>query len=152
MAAYVISDIHGQYDMFMDLLDKIKFGNSDSLYVIGDILDRGPHPVKTLRKLMKMPNAICLMGNHELMALNCLKFLKKEIADISIEKLDEEMLDKLVTWQYNGSKSTIEEYRHLNPEIKQDIIEESAVVWLILFLFAGNYYLKMNIFQKVGIE
>ena len=32
----------------------------------------------------------------------------KEITDMSIEELDEEMLDNLVTWQYNGSKSTID--------------------------------------------
>ena len=56
MATYVISDIHGQYDMFMDLLEKISLQDSDTLYILGDILDRGPHPVKTLRKLMRMPN------------------------------------------------------------------------------------------------
>ena len=43
-----------------------------------------------------MPNAICIVGNHELMALECLEFLMKEITDMSIEELDEEMLDQLV--------------------------------------------------------
>ena len=56
---------------------------------------------------MEMPNARCLVGNHEIMALNCLEFLMKEITDMSIEELDEKILDNLVTWQYNGSKSTI---------------------------------------------
>ena len=66
-----------------------------------------PHD-KVLKKLMEMPNAICIVGNHELMALECLEFLMKEITDMSIEELDEEMLDNLVTWQFNGSKSTID--------------------------------------------
>ena len=44
------------------------------------------------------------------MALECLEFLMKEITDMSIEELDEEMLDNMVTWQYNGSKSTIDEF------------------------------------------
>ena len=57
IATYVISDIHGQYDMFMEVLDKIKFKDTDTLYILGDILDRGPHPIKTIRKLMEMPNA-----------------------------------------------------------------------------------------------
>lgn len=104
MATYVISDIHGQYDMFIELLDKIQFQNTDTLYILGDILDRGPHPIKTLMKLMEMPNVICIVGNHEYMALECLEFLMKEITDMSIEELDEKMLDNLVTWQYNGSK------------------------------------------------
>jgi serine/threonine protein phosphatase 1 len=43
-----MSDIHGQYDMFMELLDKIKLKEIDTLYILGDVLDRGPHPIKTL--------------------------------------------------------------------------------------------------------
>ena len=123
MATYVISDIHGQYDMFMELIDKIDLKQTDTLYVLGDILDRGPHPIKVLKKLMEMPNAICIVGNHEFMALECLEFLMKEITDMSLEELDEEMLDNLVTWQYNGSKSTIDEFSKLESDEKQDVID-----------------------------
>ena len=123
IATYVISDIHGQYDMFMELIDKIDLKQTDTLYVLGDILDRGPHPIKVLKKLMEMPNAICIVGNHELMALECLEFLMKEITDMSIEELDEEMLDNLVTWQFNGGKSTIDEFSELGSDEKQDIID-----------------------------
>lgn len=120
---YVVSDIHGEYNKLIDLLDKIKLKETDTLYVLGDILDRGPHPIKTLRKLMNMPNVICMVGNHELMALICLEFLMKEITDMSIEELDEEMLDNLVTWQVNGSKSTINEFNQLDVKAKQEVIE-----------------------------
>lgn len=123
MSTYVISDIHGQYDMFMELLDKIKLKETDTVYILGDVLDRGPHPIKTLRKLMEMPNAICMVGNHEFMALECLEFLMKEITDKSIEELDETMLDNLVTWQYNGSKTTIDEFRKLDTEGKMGVID-----------------------------
>ena len=120
---YVVSDIRGEYNKLIDLLDKIKLKKTDTLYVLGDILDRGPHPIKTLRKLMNMPNVICMVGNHELMALICLEFLMKEITDMSIEELDEEMLDNLVTWQVNGSKSTINEFNQLGVKAKQEVIE-----------------------------
>ena len=123
IATYVISDIHGQYDMFMELLDKIKLKGNDTLYVLGDILDRGPHPIKTLMKLMEMPNAICLVGNHEFMALECLEFLMKEITDKSLEELNAETLDNLVTWQFNGSQSTIDEFRKLDSESQKDVID-----------------------------
>ncbi|MCR5596455.1 MAG: fructose-bisphosphatase class III [Lachnospiraceae bacterium] len=61
-------------DMLMEPLDKINLKDTDTLYILGDVLDRGPHPIKTLQKLMEMPNVICLVGNHELMALECLEF------------------------------------------------------------------------------
>ncbi len=55
MAAYAISDIHGEYDKFNEVLKKISFKETDTLYVLGDVLDRGPHPIKTLLQLMDMP-------------------------------------------------------------------------------------------------
>lgn len=123
MATYVVSDIHGEYDMFVELLEKIRLKEEDTLYILGDILDRGPHPVKTLMKLMGMPNAVCLAGNHELMAVECLEFLMTEITEESIEGLDEKMLDNLATWQYNGSKSTIDEFRALDRKMQKSVID-----------------------------
>lgn len=70
MAVYVMSDIHGEYGMFMEVLQKIQLKEDDTLYILGDILDRGPNPIKIIRKLMEMPNVICMVGNHELMAVN----------------------------------------------------------------------------------
>lgn len=148
---YVISDIHGEYDMFVELLDLIKLKETDTLYILGDVLDRGPHPIRVLLRLMEMPNAVCIAGNHELMALKCLQFLCEGIADVSIEDLDEKMLDNLVTWQYNGSKSTIDEFRRLNQDKQQAVIKfiselliyEELVVngkeYLLVHAGLGNY-------------
>ena len=123
MATYVVSDIHGEYDLFMDLLDQIKLQETDTLYILGDILDRGPHPIKILLKVMQMPNVICLTGNHEWMALKCLDFLMNEIKDIAIEELDDNMLNNLVTWQYNGAKTTIDEFKALSREMQYAVID-----------------------------
>lgn len=123
MKTYCISDIHGRYDLFMELLAKIQFKKEDILYILGDILDRGKNPIKVMTKLMEMPNVICIAGNHEIMALKCLKFLMQEVTDTSLERLDEEMLDSLVTWQYNGSKTTIEEFRKLDHEMQQSVVD-----------------------------
>ncbi len=123
MATYVISDIHGQYDMFMDILKKINLKDEDTLYVLGDVLDRGPHPIKVLLKLMEMPNAICLTGNHEYMAVECLSFLLTEVTDRALDELDVKTLGNLVTWQYNGAKSTIDEFRELSREMQDEVIE-----------------------------
>ena len=123
MATYVISDIHGQYEMFIELLDKIKLKDTDTLYILGDVLDRGPHPIKTLMKLMEMPNVICLVGNHELMALECLEFLIKEITDTTLDELNEVMIDKVLTWQNNGSFTTLDEFVQLDSEAKQNVID-----------------------------
>ena len=119
----MISDIHGEYDMFIELLEKIDLREDDTLYILGDVLDRGANPIKTLRKLMEMPNVVCLAGNHELMAVECLEFLMMEITEKSIKELDEKMVDNLLTWQYNGAKTTVDEFRALDRDMQKSVID-----------------------------
>ena len=120
---YVTSDIHGQYDMFIALLDKLKLKDSDTLYVLGDVVDRGPHGIKILQKLMTMPNVVCLVGNHELMALDSLKFLVKEITDETINEMTEGSITNILIWQRNGGGATINEIQSLDNESRQDIMD-----------------------------
>ncbi len=123
MSTYVVSDIHGEYDKFIRLLDKINLRTDDTIYILGDVLDRGPNPIKTLHKIMEMPNAIPIVGNHELMALDCLEFLCKEITEKSISELSSEMMDNIVTWDYNGSRTTLEEFSKLSDEEKLEVVD-----------------------------
>ncbi|MCH5158105.1 MAG: metallophosphoesterase [Clostridiales bacterium] len=62
---YIASDIHGEYDLFMRLLEKISFSDKDEFFVCGDIVEKGVDSVKLVRRLMKMPNVKCILGNHE---------------------------------------------------------------------------------------
>ena len=43
---YCVSDIHGEYELFEQLLKKIKFSSEDKMYICGDIIDKGKSPVK----------------------------------------------------------------------------------------------------------
>jgi serine/threonine protein phosphatase 1 len=123
ISTYVISDIHGEYQKFIALLDKIQLKDTDTLYVLGDVLDRGTHPIKTLLKLMEMPNAVCLVGNHEVMALECLEFMQKEITDETIEELDIKTWENILTWQNNGGKTTIDEFRRLDADMRMKVLD-----------------------------
>ena len=119
---YVIGDIHGCYNQFMEILDLIQLKDTDTLYVLGDIVDRGPNPIKTLLKLMEMPNVVCIVGNHELMALDGLRFLNTQITTESVEAIDAETLGNLVDWQRNGSETTIAEFKLLDQEMRQEVL------------------------------
>lgn len=45
---YIISDIHGCYAEYKELLDKIHLRDDDMLYILGDTLDKGPKPIRAL--------------------------------------------------------------------------------------------------------
>lgn len=151
MATYVTSDIHGEYDKFIRLLDKINFSNEDTLYILGDVVDRGPEPVRILLKMMEMPNVIPIVGNHELMAMECLDFLVEEITEESLQNMSPTKIDNLINWHYNGCSTTLAEFRHLDPEMRIEVaeyikdfslyeeVEVNKTKYLLVHAGLGNY-------------
>ena len=49
---YVLSDLHGMYDKFIQMLELIQFSSSDQLYILGDVVDRGKNSIKCLQYIM----------------------------------------------------------------------------------------------------
>lgn len=49
-----VSDIHGNLDYLRGLLEKCAFGRDDSLIIVGDMLEKGPDPLGTLRYIMEL--------------------------------------------------------------------------------------------------
>jgi bis(5'-nucleosyl)-tetraphosphatase (symmetrical) len=71
MALYLIGDVQGCDTPLGRLLEKIAFSASrDTIYVLGDLVNRGPHSDRVLRRLMGYgASARCLLGNHDLSLL-----------------------------------------------------------------------------------
>jgi bis(5'-nucleosyl)-tetraphosphatase (symmetrical) len=71
MGLYLIGDVQGCDDALGRLLEKIDYSPSrDTLYLLGDLVNRGPASGAVLRRLMAYgPSAHCLLGNHDLSLL-----------------------------------------------------------------------------------
>ncbi|MEN9491497.1 MAG: hypothetical protein RJA63_1946 [Pseudomonadota bacterium] len=68
MSVYLVGDIQGCDSALQQLLDKVAFSPSrDTLYLLGDLVNRGPDSVGVLRRLMAFGGAAqSLLGNHDL--------------------------------------------------------------------------------------
>jgi bis(5'-nucleosyl)-tetraphosphatase (symmetrical) len=68
MSLYCIGDLQGCNAPFQRLLEKIDFSPSrDTLYILGDLVNRGPDSLGILRSLRALGDAAqCLLGNHDL--------------------------------------------------------------------------------------
>ena len=69
---YCTADIHGEFERFRRLLELIRFSEEDTLYILGDVIDRGLDGVKVLEFIREQENMVLLMGNHEKMCLDAL--------------------------------------------------------------------------------
>lgn len=68
MSHYVVGDIQGCYDEFRQLLDMIAFDPArDRLWLVGDLVNRGPDSLSVLRTVMSFgAAATTVLGNHDL--------------------------------------------------------------------------------------
>ena len=63
MATFAFSDLHAQYDLWKQIKEYIK--PEDTIYCLGDCVDRGDVGLEILNEVMETPNIILLRGNHE---------------------------------------------------------------------------------------
>src|ERR1700722_13253043 len=76
---YLIGDVQGCCGALDRLLDKIAFSPSrDHIYLLGDLVNRGPQSLQTLRRLRSLgQSATCLLGNHDLNLLAVAQGVRK---------------------------------------------------------------------------
>ena len=120
-----IGDIHGRYDLLLDLVERSIIFNpeTDKLVFLGDYIDRGPQSRDVVEYLSGLkthyPGQIILLkGNHEEMAFNALTGDNNGWSDAHM------------LWLVNGGLTTINSYKGI----------ENARGALVQFTLSLKYY------------
>ena len=120
---YVMSDLHGQYSKFRRMLEKISFSDRDELYVLGDVVDRGPESAELLMDMSMRANVFPLLGNHDMTAAILLKKLCVEITEENHDThLPAELLKIIAMWQSDGGQATLDSFRKLPPDDREFLV------------------------------
>lgn len=120
------------------MLWEIDFSSRDTLYVLGDVIDRGPDGIRILQDMNMRPNVFTLLGNHEFTAAICLPWLMDEVTDQSLAALDETQLAALSEWITNGGGPTLRSLKQLDREEREDILEYIREMELYAEVEAGG--------------
>jgi serine/threonine protein phosphatase 1 len=120
---YVMSDMHGCYDKYSTMLDKIGFCDDDTLFVVGDAIDFGPEPIRILTDMSCRSNVYPILGDHEYTARKMLKLLGGVASDKTPEDLTADDIKALKAWLADGGATTLEAFRALEPDEREGILD-----------------------------
>ena len=125
---YICSDIHGLYDRWQRLLKAIDLKEDDTIYVLGDMIDRGPDGIEVLRDMMHRDNVIPFMGNHEHMMLMYLAGYDR------------------ISWtmECNGGMHTLRIFRDLPKDEQDEILEYLENCWIVRTLEINGHRYSLS--------
>ncbi len=127
MPTYVIGDIHGCLKTFNKLLEQISYSKEDTLYLLGDYIDRGPDSKGVMDRILELQGSgytvHTLRGNHEQMMMDA-------ALDYSHLKM----------WLVNGGAEALESFgevsiEDMEPKYKQFLADTQ------FYFEVGNYLL-----------
>ena len=100
MASYAIGDLQGCYDELQALLNKLNFDpGQDTLWLAGDLVNRGPDSLKTLRYVKSLgEHAITVLGNHDLHLLAVAEGIKEAKDEDLHQVMQAEDCRELLDW------------------------------------------------------
>ena len=89
MTTYVVGDLHGCLDPLQRLLEKARFDPAnDKLWFVGDLINRGPRSLETLRFAKSLGDqCIAVLGNHDMHLLGAIHGLRKPSAKDTLDDI-----------------------------------------------------------------
>ena len=112
MSTWCFADIHGQRKLFNQVMAEIK--PDDTVYFLGDAIDRGPDGWEILKELLNDPRVIFIKGNHEDMMSNAL---------IKYPKLPA-WSSAMSQWSWNGYEPTIYAIEQANQDEVKEVLQK----------------------------
>lgn len=120
---FIISDLHGYYNLFLEFIKKVDLQKDDLLINLGDSCDRGSQSYELYLKYYEMIkegyNILHILGNHEDMILT------------AIDTLDESDIEH---WYRSNGETTIDSFCNVTGLSKKDFFDKEKNKFLIDFL------------------
>ena len=118
---YVMSDLHGDYQKFKDILEQIRFSDRDILYILGDIVDYGEESMELIADLSLRLNVYPIAGEHDFTAIRMLHGFDKMLKSGAMPEAD--FAAEMTAWAADGGASTLEGFRTLDEDMREGLLD-----------------------------
>lgn len=111
---YAFTDLHGIYSLWEQIRDYCD--KNDTLYFLGDAIDRGHDGIKIMKEMLFDKRVIYLIGNHEEMMLDTIPYYIPSLDNFIDPHYSMEWI-----WLSNGGHYTLEDFKKESNETKEYI-------------------------------
>ncbi len=146
---YVTSNLHGDYESFLKLLEIVNFSDDDVMYILGDIVDFGEGGIDIINDISMRYNIYCVVGEHDFTALKMLSGFSEMLK--SGETPSPEFISDMTKWSADGGAVTLSAFRQLDDDGREgvldyladmslyDIIEVGGVEYILVHAGIANF-------------
>ena len=140
---YVMSDIHGYYEKFKEMLETIRLRDDDILYILGDSVDVGDEPMELINDLSMRLNVYAIAGEHDYLAARMLHGFDKMLKSGATPEAG--YISEMTAWVQDGGQTTLDGFRNLDAEEREGVLEYLADMTLFEEVeVKGKSYLLMH--------
>ncbi len=121
---FVIGDIHGKKEKYLEMLEKLNPSDTDAVFVLGDVIGIGDDGIEILKDMMYRANIFPVLGEQEYMAKELFPLISEAGSIEEARKLlsgdKAELFEKWLTMK---SEKTVSDFLSLDEENKESIID-----------------------------
>ena len=118
---YVVSNLYGRLDKYEKLIKKINLKESDTLYILGNIVDHGEQSIELVNELSAQYNVYSVLGEHDYKAYLLLSEFDRILKAGGAPSAS--FSREMIAWAQDGGQATLEAFQSADEDSKEGFLD-----------------------------